>query len=92
MVSLSRAVVLVVLAAWTAPAFAAAEERVADEGALTQSSSGQLGTQTEIQQFQDREQQAQQLEQFEGGEDGIYIGGGVLLLAVIVLLVVLLVR
>jgi len=91
MVSLSRVVVLVVAAAWTAPAFAA-DERVTDESAITQGISGQPGTQTEIQQFQDRENQAQQLEQFEGGDDGIYIGSGVLVLALIVLIVVLLVR
>lgn len=94
MVSLSRVMALVVVAAWTAPAFAVAETR-SDEAGVAQTSvaaGGQLASQSEVQQFQQREQQSQQLAQFEGGDDGVYIGGGVLLLALIVVLVVLLVR
>jgi hypothetical protein len=95
-----RTVVLVLLAAWSFPAAAAtktqdeasashAAEVAATQREIITASTG--ATPTAAQQYAARETQSKGLQDFQGGEGYIYIGGGVLTAVLLVLLILILV-
>jgi hypothetical protein len=95
---LRRLVVVLLLAVWSFPATALA--RGETEGNQTQSGraasfapglrGGVAATASESQQYSQREQQSQDLEQFSGGS-AIYIGGGAVTVLLLVIIIILLV-
>jgi hypothetical protein len=95
---LRRSVVLVLLAVWSFPAagMASSGNETAQSAPRGAQSSGRSSVQApaapaEAQQYAERERQARELENFRGGDVGIYIGGGALTIVLIVLLILLLV-
>ena len=94
---LRRVVVAALLAAWSLPAMAATNEsnvRGTEAPALAQAS-GSAAARTgssssnEAQGYAAREKQLQGLQDFQGGDGYIYIGGGALTLVVIILLLLI---
>jgi hypothetical protein len=97
MTAIRRAVIVALLAAWTFPAVGRAATEATNAAplpaAVTTTSAtpaGARATATETAQLAAREKQAQNLQDFKGG-DGVYIyaGSGVLLVAVIILLLLI---
>jgi hypothetical protein len=95
-----RAVIAVLLAAWSFPAAAAGlgpETKgpapiVESTGAPARSqSTGTVTVADEAQGYAAREQQTKNLNDFRGGEGYLYIGGGALTVALLVLLILILV-
>jgi hypothetical protein len=100
MTSMLRRVVLVaLLAAWTLPASAATTENSgrssgAPTAAQTSSTSTGRATRTaasadEAQGYAAREQKSPGVQDFQGGDAYIYLGGGVLTAALIILLILI---
>ena len=93
---LRRVVVVALLAAWSFPAAAATSESQS-RAPVTElaSSSGASRTGAEVsdpaQGYAEREQQKPDLQNFQGGEGYVYIGGGVLTAALLILLILILV-
>lgn len=89
---------MALLAVWCFPAASLAKPEpstapnvpslLTTSGGRTQA--GQSAPKSEAASFAEREQQAQELQDFKGGAVSIYIGSGVLLVVVIVLLILLL--
>ena len=102
MTSILRTVVVAaLLAAWSFPAVAATNEGSAGQsrssvaqvasssGAGSASRSG--ATSDPAQSYAQREQQKPDLQNFQGGEGYVYIGGGVLTAALLILLILILI-
>ena len=96
--AIRKAVVVALLAVWSFPAASLAKSEPASAPAvpsmLTKNGNGrtpaaQTTGSSEAASFAEREQQAQQLQDFKGGGVSIYVGSGVLLVLVIVLLILL---
>jgi hypothetical protein len=96
---LRRVVVAALLAAWSFPAAALANESGGQSRtAMTElaSSSGagsasRTGAADQAQRYAEREQQKPDLQNFQGGEGYVYIGGSVLTAALLILLILILV-
>jgi hypothetical protein len=94
---LRRVVVAALLAVWSVPAMAATESnaRGSEAPALAHSAgAGSAGTSSssggaEAQGYAAREKQSQGLQDFQGGDGYIYIGGGALTLVVVILLLLI---
>jgi hypothetical protein len=97
--AIRRAVVLALLAVWAFPAVSLAKSEPADPAPLpalvtstaaSRSAAARTAETREAAQLAAREKQAQDLQNFKGGE-GVYIyaGSGVLLVAVIILLLLI---
>lgn len=97
MTSILRTVVVaVLLAAWSFPAGAATNEGSARQSRaqVTELAGGAGASRTATEQAQgyaEREQQKPDLQNFQGGEGYVYIGGGVLTVVLLVLLILILV-
>jgi hypothetical protein len=102
MTSILRTVVVAsLLAAWSFPAAAATSEGSAGQSrpSVTQvASSSETGAASrsgaaseQAQSYADREQQKPDLQNFQGGEGYVYIGGGVLTAALLILLILILI-
>jgi hypothetical protein len=95
MKAIQRLVVMVLLGVWFFPAVSFAEPlpTTRAEGGSRASSgaaSTQAAAETERGAFAAREKQAQDVQNFKGGDGYIYIGGGATLVLLIILLVLLL--
>ena len=96
--AIKRAVVVALLSVWCFPAVSLAKPEPAQPAPLpavvtsTAAPGARTARSTEARQLAAREQQAQDLQDFKGGEGyvSIYIGSGVLLVAVIILLLLIL--
>jgi hypothetical protein len=91
-----RVVVAVLLAAWSFPAAAATRtENVGPVPAQVAATNGRVvdlqTATTAAEQYAAREKQAQGVQDFQGGEGYVYIGGGVLTAALLILLILILV-
>ena len=100
MTSMIRSVVVaVLLAAWSFPAAAATNESSQSRAPVTEttSSSGASNASRattaseQAQGYAQREQQKPDLQNFQGGEGYVYIGGSVLTVVLLVLLILILV-
>jgi hypothetical protein len=95
--AIKRAVVVALLAVWCFPAVSLAKPEAARPAPLpavvtsTAAPRPRPDRSTEVRQLAAREQRAQDLQDFKGGQEyvSIYIGSGVLLVAVIILLLLL---
>ena len=97
MTSILRTVVVaVLLAAWSFPAVAATNEgRAGQSRAQVTEVAGGAGASRpatdQAQRYAEREQQKPDLQNFQGGEGYVYIGGGVLTAVLLILLILILV-
>jgi hypothetical protein len=95
---LRRVVVAALLAVWSVPAMAATDSnargseapslaQAAGAGSATRAGTSSGGA--EAQGYAAREKQSQGLQDFQGGDGYIYIGGGALTLVVVILLLLI---
>jgi hypothetical protein len=104
MIYLNRLVVILLLAVWSFPATGLAfgenprsaagrtpaSAVVAETAAGRSAAGGSAATASETRQYAEREKQARNLEQFDGGNVSIYIGGGVLTVVLLIVLILVL--
>jgi hypothetical protein len=95
---LRRTVVAILLAVWSFPAAASTGTETGTPAPITSPATGTRSASTgagaassDAQQYAAREKQTQGLQDFQGGEGYIYIGGGVLTAVLLVLLILILI-